>query len=129
MARAVLEGISYSLYSCVELLRENGVSVADMALCGGGGKSLFWQEMLCDLYGVPIKTMVSDEGAALGAAILGGCAAGVYASVADGCERAVRVKASIEPNEKKHREYLKYYEQYEGLYPVLRERFFDLQLL
>ncbi|MBR2354153.1 MAG: xylulokinase [Clostridia bacterium] len=129
MARAVMEGISYSLYSCVELLRENGVNVADMALCGGGGKSPFWQRMLCDLYGVPIKTMKSDEGAALGAAILGGCAAGVYASVADGCEKAVRVNATICPNVETHGEYMKYYEQYRDLYPALRERFSNLQQL
>ncbi len=123
LARAVVEGVSYSLYSCVELLRENGVSVSDMALCGGGGKSPFWQRMLSDVYGVPIKTMESDEGAALGAAILGGCAGGVYSSVAEGCERAVRAKSSIQPNMKNHEEYMKFYGMYGGIYPALKQSF------
>lgn len=123
LARAVIEGISYSLYSCVELLCENGVSVSDMALCGGGGKSPFWQAMLSDLYGVSIKTMESDEGAALGAAILGGCAAGVYSSVAEGCARAVRAKSVRDPNMENHEEYMKFYGMYGDIYPALKQSF------
>ena len=36
--RAVMEGVSYSLYSCVELLKDLDIDVSDMVACGGGGK-------------------------------------------------------------------------------------------
>ncbi len=123
LARAVIEGVSYSLYSCLEILREVGIAVDDMALCGGGGKSPFWQQLLCDLYGLPIKTMLSSEGAALGAAILGGCAAGVYPSVEAGCAATVRENAAFSPDAERHKAYLAYYEIYKDLYPALQSSF------
>ena len=129
MARAVIEGVSYSLYSCLEILREMDVAVDDMALCGGGSKSRFWQQLLCDLYGVPIKTVRSPESAALGAAILGGCAAGVYASVAEGCERTVRANEPLQPNQANTHEYRRFYALYCSLYTALKERFAALAAL
>ena len=123
MARSVIEGVSYSLYSCLEVLDEVGVTTNDMALCGGGGKSRFWHEMIADVYGKNVKTMLSNEGASLGAAILGGVAAGVYSSVADGCEKAVKEKGAISPDAEKHDEYMKYYKIYKDIYPGVKSSF------
>jgi xylulokinase len=89
LARAVMEGVSYSLYSCLEAISENGVAVNCMSLCGGGAKSPLWHGMLTDIYGIDVQTMASSESASLGAAILGGCAAGVYASPKDACKICV----------------------------------------
>lgn len=123
MARAVIEGVSYSLYSCLEILNEVGINTDDMALCGGGGKSAFWQKMLADVYMLPIKTMESGEGAALGAAILGGVASGVYASVEEGCLMSVRTKNTVYPEMSCGNEYRKYYKIYSSLYPALKDHF------
>jgi xylulokinase len=127
LARAVMEGVSYSLYSCLELIGKIGIDVKTMMLCGGGAKSAFWQQMLTDLYGMPIHVGESSEGAALGAAILAGCAAGVYPSVEDGCRSAVRSKLVFDPNEQNHDVYMQYYALYNRLYPSLKEHFADLQ--
>ena len=127
MARSVIEGVSYSLYSCLEVLDEVGVETSDMALCGGGGKSEFWHEMIADVYGKNVKTMLSNEGASLGAAILGGVAAGVYSSVADGCEKAVKESSSISANMEKHSEYMKYYGVYKNIYPGVKDCFKELK--
>lgn len=129
LARAVMEGVSYSLYSCLEILREVGIDVSHMALCGGGGKSAFWQQMLTDVYGISIKTMISDEGAALGAAILGGCAAGVFASVPEACDSIVKEKKRTVPNDEAHVTYMKHYELYTALYPNLKNSFKQLTAL
>ncbi len=129
LARAVMEGVSYSLYSCLEILREVGVSVADMALCGGGGKSTFWQQVLADVYGIAIKTMRSDEGAALGAAILGGCAAGVWRTVEEGCTCVVAEKSRTTSDAAAHEAYMKYYRMYLDLYPALRKSFKQLSAI
>ncbi len=122
MARAVMEGVSYSLLSCLDVLGEMEINADDMAICGGG-KSGFWKQMLADVYGTTIKTKMSEEGPALGAAILAGCACGVYKSVEEGCEICVRDKERILPHKENHKEYMKYYEIYKELYPALKNSF------
>ncbi len=126
MARAVMEGVAYSLYDCLEVLRENDIECSDMAFCGGGAKSDFWRKMFTDVYGVPVKLLQSSEGAVLGAAILGGCAAGVYASVEEGCEKAVRDGASCQPDAAAHEQYMHYYGIYRTLYPALKDAYAKL---
>jgi len=126
MARAVLEGISYSLCNCLDVIREVGISVSDMIVCGGGGKSVFWQQMLADIYNLPVKTTVSDEGAALGAAILGGCAAGLFESVEEGCKTVEKNSKTILPNPEAHNAYMHFYSVYNGLYPALKDSFASL---
>ena len=126
MARAVMEGVSYSLNSCIEVLRSMGVATSDMAVCGGGAKSALWKGMLADVFGISVKTMASDEGPALGAAILGGCAAGVYASVKEGCDRTVRTGETIAHDARRHAAYMKWYAVYESLYPSLKDAFHAL---
>ena len=129
MARAVMEGVSYSLYSCVELLKDLGIDVSDMVACGGGGKSKLWKKILADVYGIDVKTLVSSECAALGVAILGGVAAGVYASVEEGCDICVAEKGKTESEAQRHDEYMKFYGLYAKLYPALKDNFKELSRL
>ena len=49
MIRAVMEGVSYSLRDCWEILKEMGVDIDDMTACGGGGSSPLWRGMLADI--------------------------------------------------------------------------------
>ena len=126
LARAVMEGVSYSLYSCLEAICDSGVDINCMSLCGGGAKSPLWHEMLTDIYGIPVKTMASAESASLGAAILGGCAAGVYSSVLEGCKICVKSNAEKAPNAENHEKYMRLYSLYKELYPTLRESFIKL---
>ncbi|MBO5271049.1 MAG: xylulokinase [Clostridia bacterium] len=123
LARAVIEGVSYSLCDSLGVLCEVGVDVSEMALCGGGGKSPFWHRMITDLYGIPVHTMQSEEGAALGAAILAGTAAGVYPSVEAGCDAAVKANAPCTPNKESHERYRAFYGIYRSLYPALKETY------
>ena len=123
MARAVIEGVSYALYSCLEVLNDMNIKADSMILCGGGGKSAFWQKVICDTYNMPIITLKNDESAALGAAILGGVAGGVYNSVAEGCEKTVSVKNQITPDSANHNEYMKYFGIYKNLYPALKNEY------
>ncbi len=123
MARAVMEGVAYSLYDCLEVLKENSIEVGDMALCGGGAKSRFWREMFGDVYGVNVKTMQTSEGAVLGAALLGGCAAGVYSSVEEACDKTVISGDTYEYSKENHEKYMKYYSVYRTLYPALKESY------
>lgn len=70
MARAVMEGVSYSLKDCLDVLTEVGVSFEQMAVCGGGAKGAFWRGMIADVFGMPVTLMQSEESAVLGALFL-----------------------------------------------------------
>ena len=62
MLRAVMEGVSYSLCDCNDILKEMGVHVSQMMACGGGGRSPVWRQMLADLYDCQVKTVHQSEG-------------------------------------------------------------------
>ena len=127
LARAVMEGVSFSLKSCLDAICERGISIDRMALCGGGAKSALWQKMIADIYGLPIEIMLSAESASLGAAILGGCAGGVYSSVEEGCRRCVGKSSVIDADPTATETYAKYYGIYKQLYPILKGSFTDLK--
>ena len=127
--RAVMEGVAYSLRDCVEVFREMGVCVSDMAACGGGGSSALWRSMLADLYGCGVKTVTSKEGPALGAAILAAVGAGIYSSVEQACDALVQSKDITSPDADRAEVYEQYYQLYRSLYPALKGSYQALKKL
>lgn len=123
MLRAVMEGVTYSLKDCAEILQEMGVQSTSMLACGGGGTSPLWRQMLADVYGCPVSTTISKEGPALGVALLAGVGAGIYKSVEDGCAAVVATNPPQQPVPENQAEYAKYYEVYKALYPSLKAQF------
>lgn len=129
LLRAVMEGVTYSLRDCMEVLKEMGISVNDMMACGGGGSSPVWRQMLADLYTCPVKTVDSKEGPALGVAILAAVGAGLYSSVPEACDVIIHTANTQEPIAENIPEYEKYYQLYRNLYPALQEQFKALSAL
>ena len=129
MLRSVMEGVTYSLRDCVEVCREMGVNVSDMMACGGGGTSPVWRQMLADLYGIPVGTVASKEGPALGVAILAMVGAGIYPSVPEACDAVIRQGTVQEPIAETIPVYETYYRLYTKLYPAMREQFKALAAL
>ncbi len=79
LARAVLEGVAFNLRHILDILRSQGVEVESMRLIGGGSKSALWRQILADVYDLPlVRLTLSAEATALGAAIAGGVAVGLY---------------------------------------------------
>ena len=97
MLRAVMEGVIYSQRECLDILRGMGVVSSEMLACGGGGSSPMWRQMMADVYNLPVKTVVSKEGPALGVAILAGVGAGIYPSVAEACRKVVKTNPAQAP--------------------------------
>ena len=99
-----------------------GINVSDMMACGGGGKSPLWRQMLADLYACPVKTAVSQEGPALGVAILAMVGAGIYSSVPEACEKIVAVDKIQQPIEENIPVYEKYFRLYDEIYPAVKDK-------
>ena len=126
MIRAIMEGVSYSLMDCLNVLDEMGVNPNKMLACGGGGSSPLWRQMLSDIYGMNVMTVDSKEGPALGVAILAMVGAGIYKTVPEACEKIIRIKTTTEPIVKNNRNYAAVYARYRALYPHLKEDYKDL---
>lgn len=129
LLRAVMEGVAYSQRDSMEVLREMGVAAGEMLACGGGGTSPLWRQMLADVYNCPVRTVQSQEGPALGAAILAGVGAGLYPSVQEACAQLVKVNPPQAPVAENVEKYEKLYRVYTGLYPALKENFQQLAQL
>ncbi len=129
MTRAVLEGVCYALKDSLEILSEMGTTADEMTVCGGGARSDFWLRILADVYGVDCCRTESDEGPALGVALLAMVGAGVYESVESACNAVVRIRDTVHFDDTAHRRYMEFYEIYKGLYSHLKYDFDKLSML
>ena len=128
--RAILEGVSYSLYDCLLVLAEMGIRPETMLATGGGGKSALWRQMFCDVFDIPVQTAVSGEGPALGAAVLAAVGAGLYPSVPAACEAMVKRNVGKQmPLPENTEAYRAVHRCYRNLYPALKESFAQLAAL
>jgi xylulokinase len=123
MLRAVMEGVAFSLRDCVEIIRTVGLAPKDMLVCGGGGRSAFWRQMLADLTGIPVATPTNSEGPALGVAILAGVACGTFGSVEEGCDAVIRANPPEQPDSVAGNAYEPFYRVFTELYPALKGGF------
>ena len=124
-----MEGVSYSLRDCVEVMREMNINVTDMMACGGGGSSPLWRQMLADLYGCQVKTTQNKEGPALGVALLAAVGAGIYKSVPEACKAVILPEKIQEPVADNIPKYEKVYRLYKKLYPAMKNCFDELSEL
>jgi xylulokinase len=120
LTRAVLEGVAYGLRDSLELLRGLGVEAQVGRVSGGGARSELWLKIVASVLGLPLERTAAEEGAAYGAALLGGVAAGVFADANEAVARCVRVRDRVEPDPEWQRAYDEGYARYRELYPTLR---------
>jgi xylulokinase len=69
LARAVMEGVTLGMAYGLHRMGEIGVRPEVIRLTGGGSNSPVWRQMCADVFGYPVVSLRSSEGAALGAAI------------------------------------------------------------
>jgi xylulokinase len=121
VVRAVLEGVAFSLRDTFAIFDELDVPVRRVRLGGGGARSALWRQIQADVYGRDVETVMADEGAAYGAAILAGVGANVWASVDEACDRCVQGVVAASPDRGAVRVMNDRYLEYRRMYPVLRE--------
>jgi xylulokinase len=116
----VLEGVAYGLRDSLELLRELGVQPEVGRASGGGARSRLWLEIVASVLGLPLELTSVEEGAAYGAALLGGVGAGVFADLREAVDTCVATRYRVEPREPWRRAYDEGYARFRALYPALR---------
>ena len=127
--RSIMEGVAFSQRQCLDVFHDMGVEPDQMLVCGGGGRSAAWRQMLADIYGCDVYPTSVNEGPALGAAILAGVSAGVYRDVESACDNLIHLEPGLPPDLQAGREYEKYYKIYRELYPALKDQYQALAAL
>jgi xylulokinase len=122
MVRAVLEGVTFSLRECLDLLCSLGQSCSRVRVSGGGSRSAFWRQMMADVFGVETVEVNVTQGAAFGAALLAGVGTGIYPNAEHACKRTVRETGCTRPGSDAAA-YVDAYERYRALYPALAPEF------
>jgi xylulokinase len=121
LARAVLEGVAYGLRDSLDLIAELGGEPPTRGrISGGGARSDLWTRIIASALELPLERVAVDEGAAFGAAILGGVAAGVWPDVHAAVKATVKPRDQIDPDPDWADTYTRHREQYRALYPALR---------
>ena len=120
LIRAVIEGVSYSLRDCLEIVEALGVPVASVRASGGGAKSPFWRALLASIFNRRVVTLETQEGSAYGAALIALAGTGAYASVPEACRAVIRETESNAPVDADARFYDAAYRVYQALYPALK---------
>jgi xylulokinase len=120
LVRSVLEGVAYGLRDSLELLRELGVEPGPGRASGGGARSELWLRIVASVLGIPIERTAVEEGAAFGAALLGGVASGTFATAQEAVDACVRIRDTIEPDPQWQRVYDGAYQRFRSLYPAIK---------
>src|SRR4051812_44961354 len=121
LVRAVLEGVAYGLRDSLDLIADLGPLPDRGRVSGGGARSDEWLRIVASVLELPLERTAADEGAAFGAALLGGVAGGLWSSPAEAAEAAVRPTSLVEPVAGWADAYREGRETFRALYPALRE--------
>ena len=120
LVRAVLEGVAFGLRDSLDLLVDLGGRPERGRIAGGGARSELWTKIIASTLNLPLERVQVDEGAAFGAAILGGCAASTWPDVHAAVKATVRPRGLVEPDPDWVEIYAEQRERFKKLYPALR---------
>lgn len=117
--QAILEGIACEIRTNVGVLERLIGPIDVLRTTGGGARSDYWLRLRSDITGKKVATMRGSEAVCLGAAILAGVAAGVYADAQDGARAVAAFDKVYEPDASRAIEYSEQIARYDKLYPAL----------
>ena len=120
LTRAVLEGVAFALKDSLDLTKELGGTPELGRISGGGARSALWTRIIASVLELPLEPVAVDEGAAFGAAILGGVAAETWPDVHTAVQQTVKPNAPIEPVPEWIEPYREQRERFRKLYPALK---------
>ncbi|TFD71572.1 ribulokinase [Cryobacterium gelidum] len=115
--RALLEATAFGTRTIVETFQDSGVPVTEFIVAGGLLKNAFLMQTYSDILRLPISTIASDQGPALGSAIHAAVAAGAYPDVRAAGEKMGKLNKNVYlPNEAAASAYDLLYAEYTQLH-------------
>ena len=123
MTQAVLEGVAFALRDSLEVAKALGIKITRTKICGGGAKSPLWKKIIANVLNLKVDVIESEEGPALGGAMLAAVACGEYASVEEAASKLVKIIDTVEPEEELVAKYEARYAQFKEIYPACKPLF------
>ena len=123
LTQAVLEGVVFGLRDSFEVAKSLGIQIDRTKICGGGAKSPLWRQMVADILNIRVDIPESEEGPAMGGAMLAAVACGEYASVEEAAAKIVKVVDTVEPIPENAQRYEERYQQFRKIYPAVKALF------
>lgn len=118
MARAVLEGVSFAMNNCLDLVRSCGIDPALVRLAGGGAQGPLWRSLLTDIFGCTTARTTTVESTACGAAILAAVASEFWTNVPEASDAVVHETERLDPGPNRS-VYSALQKRFDAAYPVL----------
>ncbi len=123
MTQAVLEGVAFALRDSLEVAKALGLKIERTKICGGGAKSPLWKKIIANVLNLRVDVIESEEGPALGGAMLAAVACGEFASVEDAAAKLVHIIDTVEPDPELVEKYEARYAQFKEIYPACKGLF------
>ena len=123
MTQAVLEGVAFALRDSFEVAKSLGIRIERTKICGGGAKSPLWKKIIANVMNIKVDVIESEEGPALGGAMLAAVACGEYGSVEEAAAKLVKVIDTVEPTPEIAAKYEERYQQFKEIYPACKPLF------
>ena len=123
MTQAVLEGVAFALRDSLEVARSLGIDIQRTKICGGGAKSPLWKKIVANVLNLKVDMIESEEGPAMGGAMLAAVACGEYASVEEIASKLVKVVDTVEPDPELVAKYEDRYQKFKEIYPACKPLF------
>ena len=123
MTQAVLEGVAFGLRDSLEVAKSLGIQIGRTKICGGGAKSPLWRKIIANVMNLKVDIIESEEGPALGGAMLAAVGCGEYPDVETIAEKLVKVVDTVEPEPELVAKYEERYQQFRKLYPAVKGLF------
>lgn len=121
-ARAVLEGITFSLKESQGLMLDVANKDFERIISvGGGAKNNDWLQIQADIFDAEIVTLEAEEGPGYGAAIIAAVGAGWYDSIEECTDEFVQYGISVKPNAENVMKYQKQFDIYKQVYGATKD--------
>ncbi|ETI67525.1 xylulokinase [Neobacillus vireti LMG 21834] len=129
MARAVVEGVLFSLYQSFKIVEKTiGQKCEHILLTGGAAQHDLWVTTAANIFNVPVVRNKNRGGGAYGAAMLAAVGAGDFNTLEEvsACWGLRQYEKVYLPNQVLHEEYEKLYQIFAETYDSLKEIFHRL---
>lgn len=100
MARAVMEGVTFTLRECLSLVEalHTGPNPLRIIASGGATASPVWRQIQADIFDHPLHIANGENHACVGAALLAGVGCGVYRSLDEALALLPQPSMQVEPD-------------------------------
>ena len=115
IARAVIEGLAFSVGHIATVVAECGVCIDEVFLAGGLARNDLLCQIKADVWNVPVKTFRDHELTSIGLGVIMAVSMGYFKDISEATQSFTKVEKEFTPNantQKVHLEAFKRYQEY-----------------